>query len=208
MKKKISILAVLGFLILLGLAFYLFQSASVNPQKNLGVEKIVDNKSGQMSITIPKSGYYDVTVSTADANLVGTNIPENGHTLVGTYYQKEQEIQIFTNAQIKFFPAKFERLEAPISLKTNGNYLVGAQFPAGDYQLTLYGNSGTISTKMGTVSALSDIYVFTPKSNGGETGVKTYELTNDKREVNISLKTGEMLNVKMPYTVTIGLKKL
>ncbi|MDN6012633.1 MAG: hypothetical protein L0I12_02590 [Lactococcus sp.] len=87
-------------------------------------------------------GYYDLLAVKSDALVAGREFPIVGQKTVGQFFKKNQEVTLSPNAEVELVPSQFDKITVvnnEIRLTDSGNYLIGKQFPAGDYELSLAG---------------------------------------------------------------------
>ena len=72
--------------------------------------------------------------------VAGREFPIVGQKTVGQFFKKNQEVTLSPNAEVEMVPSQFDKITVvnnEIRLTDSGNYLIGKQFPAGDYGLSL-----------------------------------------------------------------------
>ncbi|MDR0299562.1 MAG: hypothetical protein LBI13_05710 [Streptococcaceae bacterium] len=234
-RKKLWLFISICSVLLIGggvaayLTFAAPSTANLIPLQHLGKAQTIENTSGQSTATIAQAGYYDITTVSGnpiDAVSRDYDIPTDGVTDVGIYYPKGQQLRLVPQAKasVKLVPAKFQKLSSPVQLKNNGGYLVGKQFPAGNYKISFTGKlqkvamKGTNGTNEMTVfSVFLDIYMpnkFEAEADGSGNGTrdypygggKSYKLTEAQSVIKVSLKAGEIVRVKKTDNITLHLE--
>ena len=141
--KKLKFLLLLLILIGLGLGFKSWNSPKNHPDKQSGKsDTLINESASEQKVKIKVGGYYDLLAVKSDALVAGREFPIVGQKTVGQFFKKNQEVTLSPNAEVELVPSQFDKITVvnnEIRLTDSGNYLIGKQFPAGDYELSLAG---------------------------------------------------------------------
>ncbi|GAB2021952.1 hypothetical protein RyT2_10260 [Pseudolactococcus yaeyamensis] len=200
MKKKLVLLGILLIIAGLGIFFVtrnLFGKGS--PTQDLGVKQILKNESSTVKIiNIKEAGYYDIT--TLKANEVeksSSQIPDLDKTRRGQYFNKNESVSLNSGEEVIFNPAKFEKIPESNNayiLTDTGNYLIGEQFPSGEYTISFEGELTAWTDKSGNVTQGEvQIVVYAPENVKDS---ESFQVTDDKQNIKIKLKNKRFLAIK------------
>ena len=199
MKKKLVLLVTILLVGLGAVAISRILLAKDSPTQALGTEQIVKNEGEEAkTVTIKKAGYYDITTLKAnDAEKSRSQIPELGRTRLGQYVDEGEAISLYAGEAAAYQPAKFEKIaekKGAYVLADMGNYLIGEQFPSGDYSVSINGAFSKWIDKSGnTMAGQVQLVVYAP-DNIKES--KSFKLTEDKPSIKIKLNNQQFLAVK------------
>ena len=199
MKKKLALLVTVLLVGLGVVAISRILLAKDSPTQALGTKQIVKNEGEEAkTVTIKKAGYYDITTLKAnDAEKARSQIPELGRTRLGQYVDEGESISLYAGEVATYQPAKFEKIaekKGAYVLSEIGNYLIGEQFPGGDYTVSIDGAFSEWTDKSGNIMAGQvQLVVYTP-DNIKES--KSFKLTEDKPSLKIKVKNQQFLAVK------------
>ena len=199
MKKKLALLVTVLLVGLGVVAISRILLAKDSPTQALGTKQIVKNEGEEAkTVTIKKAGYYDITTLKAnDAEKARSQIPERGRTRLGQYVDEGESISLYAGEEAAYQPAKFEKIaekKGAYVLADMGNYLIGEQFPSGDYSVSINGAFSKWIDKSGnTMAGQVQLVVYAP-DNIKES--KSFKLTEDKPSLKIKVKNQQFLAVK------------
>lgn len=199
MKKKLVLLVTVLLVGLGAVAISRILLAKDNPTQALGVKQIVKNEGEEAkTVTIKKAGYYDITTLKAnESEKARSQIPELGRTRLGQYVNEGESISLYAGEVAVYQPAKFKKItekKGAYTLTDIGNYLVGEQFPSGDYTVSINGAFNKWTDKSGnTMAGQVQLVVYAP-NNIKES--KSFKLTEDKPSLKIKVNSQQFLAVK------------
>lgn len=131
-------------LIGLGVWFKSWNDPRNHPEKQaVKADRLINESNSEQKLKIKAGGYYDLLAIKADALVSGREFPIVGQKTVGQFFKKNQEVTLSPNAEVEMVPSQFKKISMvnnEIRLTDSGNYLIGRQFPAGDYDLSLAGS--------------------------------------------------------------------
>ncbi|SJZ66853.1 hypothetical protein SAMN02745116_01109 [Pilibacter termitis] len=187
----VVVLAVGGFF-----AYKHFTTPNVLDQ--VGEKQLLSNTSGEVkTFNIKKEGYYDVTtLKSSSPNLLG-RVPKMNETTFGQYFEEGEKVALQAGEEVEFQPAKFEKLaeeDAIFTLKDAGSYLIGTQFSAGKYRVSLEKELAKMIRKDGKeVNGVIQLLVYKPNDFAES---ESYSLNNQNSTATIELPAGKLLAVK------------
>lgn len=188
MKKIIIALVSLVAIFVLGFAFMSWKNPRNHPEKVSGkAETLVNETSGEKKIKIKTAGYYDLTAIKSDDLVAGREFPLVGQTNVGQFFKKNQEVTLSPNSEVEMVPSKFEKIEVEdggIKLQNSGAYLIGKQFPEGDYEVSFSG----VATDASGVQIIIETL-------GGKVKQEV-SLSNDADKINLTVSKNTFLRLK------------
>ncbi|PCS04989.1 hypothetical protein RU86_GL001362 [Lactococcus piscium] len=200
MFKKMG-LGLIGIILVIGGVLLLKQPVKTDILKELGQKQTLRNQtSEQKDVIIDVSGYYDVTtLKGQDGAQAISRLPTVGQTLVGQFFDKGESVQLASQQEVEMKPAKFAKLDVKnkaVKLTNGGSYLVGKQFPAGTYKISLNTVLPEIINKRGKADvAIIQGGVYSPEK---PYETEAFELSNDKMSTVVKLENDKLLAIKSP----------
>lgn len=169
-----------------------------SPMQHLGAQQILKNEgSSPKNIQIKAEGYYDIT-TTKSKNTYSSQLPELNSSRLGQFLNQDEAIRLDSGEEATLTPAKFEKIPLKnkvYSLTDTGNYLIGQQFPSGEYWISYTGNLPEWKIENGRRSKGSIQLVV--KSPQAVTDSESYDLTPKQTKQKVTLSKHKFLTIKM-----------
>ena len=199
MKLLISII-MMALILIPSLGAIMFRRKLVekdSPMQHLGTKQIMKNEgSSPKNIQIKVEGYYDIT-TTKSKNTDSSQLPELNSSRLAQFFNQDEAIRLDSGQEATLTPAKFEKIPLKnkvYSLTDTGNYLIGQQFPSGEYWISYTGDipEWKIENGMRSKGAIQ-VVVHSPKT---VTDSKSYTLTPKDTKQKVTLTDRKFLTIK------------
>ena len=203
MKKRMKLLIsiiMMALILIPGLGAIMFRRKLVekdSPMQHLGTKQIMKNEeSSPKNIQIKVEGYYDIT-TTKSKNTDSSQLPELNSSRLAQFFNQDEAIRLDSGQEATLTPAKFEKIPLKnkiYSLTDTGNYLIGQQFPSGEYWISYTGDipEWKIENGMRSKGAIQ-VVVHSPKT---VTDSKSYTLTPKDTKQKVTLTDRKFLTIK------------
>ena len=203
MKKRMKLLIsiiMMALILILSLGAIMFRRKLVekdSPMQHLGTKQIMKNEgSSPKNIQIKVEGYYDIT-TTKSKNTDSSQLSELNSSRLGQFFNQDEVIRLDSGEEATLMPAKFEKIPLKnkvYSLTDNGNYLIGQQFPTGEYWISVKGDLPAWKDKNGKWNqGMIQLVVYSPKKVKDS---KSYKLTEDNKKMKVILANNKFLAIK------------
>ncbi|MDN6030635.1 MAG: hypothetical protein L0I48_09045, partial [Lactococcus plantarum] len=206
MKKRMKLLIsiiMMALILIPSLGAIMFRRKLVekdSPMQHLGTKQIMKNEgSSPKNIQIKVEGYYDIT-TTKSKNTDSSQLPELNSSRLAQFFNQDEAIRLDSGQEATLTPAKFEKIPLKnkiYSLTDTGNYLIGQQFPSGEYWISYTGDIPEWKVENGMRSkGAIQVVVHSPKA---VTDSKSYTLTPKDTKQKVTLTDRKFLtpNCKM-----------
>ena len=200
MKKKMKLIILVTLILILSLSSVIIRGKLIekdSPMQHLGTKQIMKNEeSSPKNIQIKVEGYYDIT-TTKSKNTDSSQLPELNSSRLGQFFNQDEAIRLDSGQEATLTPAKFEKIPLKnkiYSLTDTGNYLIGQQFPSGEYWISYTGDipEWKIENGMRSKGAIQ-VVVHSPKA---VTDSKSYTLTPKDTKQKVTLTDSKFLTIK------------
>ena len=203
MKKRMKLLIsiiMMALILIPSLGAIMFRRKLVekdSPMQHLGTKQIMKNEgSSPKNIQIKVEGYYDIT-TTKSKNTDSSQLPELNSSRLAQFFNQDEAIRLDSGQEATLTPAKFEKIPLKnkiYSLTDTGNYLIGQQFPSGEYWISYTGDipEWKIENGMRSKGAIQ-VVVHSPKT---VTDSKSYTLTPKDTKQKVTLTDRKFLTIK------------
>ncbi len=200
MKKKMKLIILVTLILILSLSSVIIRGKLIekdSPMQHLGTKQIMKNEgSSPKNIQIKVEGYYDIT-TTKSKNTDSSQLPELNSSRLGQFFNQDEVIRLDSGEEATLMPAKFEKIPLKnkvYSLTDNGNYLIGQQFPTGEYWISVKGDLPAWKDKNGKWNqGMIQLVVYSPKKVKDS---KSYKLTEDNKKMKVILANNKFLAIK------------
>lgn len=130
-------------------------------------------------------------------NTISSQLPELNSSRLGQFFNQDEVIRLDSGEEATLTPAKFEKIPLKnkvYSLTDNGNYLIGQQFPTGEYWISVKDDLPSWEDKNGKRNqGMIQLVVYSPKKVKDS---KSYKLTEDNKKMKVILANNKFLAIK------------
>lgn len=187
-------------ILILGLTVIMFREKlgeKDSPMEHLGTKQLLKNEgSNPKNSQIKAEGYYDIT-TTKSSDSATSQLPELNSSRLGQFFNQDEAIRLDGGEEATLTPAKFEKIPLKnklYSLTDTGNYLIGQQFPSGEYWISYTGDIPEWKIENGRRSkGAIQVVVHSPKT---VTDSKSYTLTPKDTKQKVTLTDRKFLTIK------------
>ena len=193
-------ITLMTLILILGLTAIMIRGKSSekdSPMQHLGTKQLLKNEgSSSKNSQIKAEGYYDIT-TTKSKHTGSSQLPELNSSRLAQFFNQDEAIRLDSGQEAILTPAKFEKIPLKnkiYSLTDAGNYLIGQQFPSGEYWISYTGDLPEWKIENGRrIKGAIQVVVHSPKT---VTDSKSYTLTPKNTKQKVTLTDKNFLTIK------------